>query len=74
MYEIVEHGYRVSLDRGPQRLRLEVEAPDFPFLQESLPLSETHVCAGELMYRAKQIDDGVVAALELAAQRGLGKL
>ena len=74
MYEIVEHGYRVSLDREPQRLRLDVEAPDFPFLQESLPLSETHVCAGELMYRAKQIDDGLVAALELAAQRGLGKL
>jgi len=73
MYEIVEGGFRVRLDREPQRLRLRVEESDHFLFDQPLP-GEGHVCAGELMYRAKEIDDGVVAALQLAAQRGVGKL
>ena len=73
MYEIVEGGFRVRLDREPQRLRLRVEESDHFLFDQPLP-GEGHVCAGELMYRAKEIDDGVVAALQLAAQRGTGKL
>ncbi len=79
------HGYRVQLDRTPQILSLSI-FEDWEignvFGKQEVPLSPTpldlvadgFVSASLLAQKAKQFDDGLYAAVELASQRGAGKL
>ena len=80
------HGWRVTLDRAPQVLRLDVpervawaneagrrEEPVLP----TLPLPSAgplFVSAAALGVKAKQFDDGLYAAVELATRSGAGNL
>ncbi len=78
-------GYRVELDLEKQVVRLEVpDDRDYGRRRgsEEAPLSptipglgaSTFVAAAILAEKAKQLDDGLYAAVELAAERGAGKL
>ncbi len=81
--ELDEQGYRVRLDLRDQVLRVAIpedrssgkggatEAPILPTLQGS---SDGFVSASMLAQKAKQFDDGLYAAVELAAQKGAGRL
>lgn len=84
--EIKEQGYRVQLDLSSQVLRLEVpedrgygtsmsavpeEAPIAPTLAGIA--DEQFISAAVLAQKAKQFDDGLYAAVELAAQQGVGR-
>lgn len=73
---IVQRGHRLELDLSAQRLRLEITADD------DAPLSPVpvrgrararFVSGAMLVHKAKQFDDGLVAALHLMAEDGLGK-
>lgn len=87
MRELKVENHRVRLDLSPQVLRLQApedrgwspqdgdsegaaEAAIFPML----PIGETgaFMSAAVLAQKAKQFDDGLYAAVELAAQNGLG--
>lgn len=73
-------GWRIRLDLSQQLLR--VALPDRGLGsggEHEEPLSATPpmdcmVSAGELFHKAKQFDDRLLATVELAAQRGVGKL
>ncbi|WP_437321814.1 hypothetical protein [Sorangium sp. So ce385] len=75
-------GYRVDADLAHQRLCLSIPAEgdkdeDEPELFATLrdaPLTSRMVSAALLAHKAKQFDDGLVAAVELAAQQGAGRL
>jgi hypothetical protein len=80
--DIDDQGYRVRLDLGPQVLsvlipedrgfgdgRATQEAPISPTLAIG---RSTLVSASMLAQKAKQFDDGLYAAVELAAQHGAG--
>lgn len=79
--DVEEKGYRVRLDLGRQVLALDVpedldfrasepmEAPISPTLAGE---SGAFVSASMLAQKAKQFDDGLYAAFELAAERGAG--
>lgn len=83
--EVHADGWCVRLDLGRQVLRLEV--PDVvvdwqrgrekavgPPLAPTLPLAaDGPVSAATLLVKAKHFDDGLYAAVELAAQRGAGR-
>ena len=77
--EVHADGRRVRLDLGHQVLRLEVpeyivDWDDRPRLAPVLPIAEDGpVSAATLLLKAKQFDDGLYAAVELAAQRGAGR-
>ncbi|XXT25341.1 hypothetical protein WME94_27815 [Sorangium sp. So ce429] len=75
-------GYRVEADLSRQALCLSVPAgceaeegePEiFPTLQAAR-LPSRMVSAAMLAQKAKQFDDGLIAAVELAAQQGAGRL
>jgi hypothetical protein len=74
--EFAEENYRVQLDLSQQVLGLEI--PEWPARQDSLhPTlrglgSAAFVSAAALAMKAKQFDDGLYAATELAAQNGAG--
>lgn len=83
--EISEQGYRIQLDLSSQVLRLEVpedkgwthgpeaaqeEAAIAPTLAGIA--NERFISASVLAQKAKQFDDGLYAAAELAAQQGAG--
>ncbi|WP_437972266.1 hypothetical protein WMF04_24530 [Sorangium sp. So ce260] len=75
-------GYRVEADRSHQTLCLSIPAEggkdeDEPELFATLRdarLEARMVSASLLAHKAKQFDDGLVAAVELAAQHGAGRL
>lgn len=84
--EINEQGYRIQLDLSSQVLRLEVPEDrgwaDGPSAtQEEVAVAPTlagvadkrFISASVLAQKAKQFDDGLYAAVELAAQQGAGK-
>jgi hypothetical protein len=82
--EVHADGWCVCLDMSRQVLRLEVpEADDWhherrrsadPPLRPVLPLDgDGPVPAATLLLKAKQFDDGLYAAVELAAQQGAGR-
>jgi hypothetical protein len=81
--DVIDEGWCVRLDLSAQRLRIDVpehehdisawqadEAPLVPVL--SLKPGDT-VSASALLLKAKQFDDGLYAAVELAAQDGCGR-
>lgn len=85
MREIVEKGYRVELDLSTQVLRLAVpedrdwrmrpggRANESPVAATLSRLGEGGlVSASMLAQKAKQFDDGLYAAVDLAAQQGAG--
>jgi hypothetical protein len=72
-----DEGFRVEIDRSSQKLQLSV-LPGWRAV-ENEPIRATidrfedgFVPAAVLMQRAKQVDDGLYAAVELAAQHGVG--
>lgn len=81
--EIAEKGYRVRLDLGPQVLAIDIpedigsrmdkpdETPVRPTLKE-VGAGGGFVSGSMLAQKAKQFDDGLYAAVELAAQDGAG--
>ena len=84
--EISEQGYRVLLDLSTQVLRLTVPedkglSSGMSAVPEEVPIvptlagiaDEQFTSASVLAQKAKQFDDGLYAAVELAAQRGTGK-
>jgi hypothetical protein len=82
MREVTEQGYRIQLDLSTQVLRISVpqdrgyggegqaEAAISPTLTDFA--TDQFVSASVLSQKAKQFDDGLVAAVELAAQQGAG--
>ena len=73
--EVQEGGWSVRLDMGGQVL--SVESPDDADVTDSLlptlpPTNGGAVSAAALLLKAKQFDDGLMAAVELAAHHGLG--
>lgn len=85
MREIVEKGYRVQLDLSTQVLRLavpedrtwsmgpEAQANEAPVAATLSRLGQGGlVSASMLAQKAKQFDDGLYAAVDLAAQQGAG--
>jgi hypothetical protein len=82
--EVHDYGWRVRLDLSAQVLRIEVPEkfadlagndPDAAVpLAPTLPLTEDGIIsAATLLLKAKQFDDGLYAAVELAAQEGAGR-
>jgi hypothetical protein len=74
--EVTEDGWHLRLDVSRQVLHLDVPAGrDEPApLLPRLPGDETGFVSGALlMLKAKQFDDGLYAAVELAAQSGAGR-
>jgi hypothetical protein len=84
--EITDQGYRVQLDLRSQVLRLAVPedkgwARGLTAEQEEAAISPTlagiadekFISASILAQKAKQFDDGLYAAMEIAAQQGAGK-
>src|SRR2546423_1132452 len=83
--EVHADGWCVHLDLGKQVLRLEVpeveidwdrrgsRPADTPLLP-ALPLTEGGpLSAATLLLKAKEFDDGLFGAVELAAQQGAGR-
>jgi hypothetical protein len=82
---IQAEGWAVRLDLGRQVLRLEVfevfndwgrggrETGGPPLLPALPPTGDGPVSAATLLMKAKQFDDGLCAAVELAAQQGAGR-
>lgn len=84
--EFVSDGYVVQVDESNQTLKLHAEEDDLFWqgtpliptfasitsIQRSV-LSERFVSASMLAFKAKQFDDGLYAAVEVAAQQGAGK-
>ena len=80
--EFASDGYVVQVDESNQTLKLDAEdnpvsprtrlAPTFACLQKGMS-SERFVSASMLAFKAKQFDDGLYAAVDLAAQHGAGK-
>jgi hypothetical protein len=83
--EVHADGWCIRLDIGRQVLRLEVpetdnhwrrgarESADPPLLPVPPLATDGPVSAATLLLKAKQFDDGLYAAVELAAQQGAGR-
>lgn len=73
--------YRVDVDLRPQVLRITIPANSLGPRGDMMPIYPSPVAAGSpdflsaavLAQKAKQFDDGLVAAVELAAEQGLGR-
>jgi len=79
--EVAEQGYRVRLDLAPQVLSIEIpeehvygerEAMEAPIRPTLGGIGGEMVSGSMLAQKAKQFDDGLHAAVELAAQDGAG--
>ena len=76
--EFTNQGYRIQLDLSRQVLGLDIPEEKWP--AEEIPLLPTlprgwstgFLSAAALAMKAKQFDDGLYAATELAAQNGAG--
>lgn len=79
--EIVTDGWRVRLDTAGQVLAVEVPEFDGRYRADDEervipvlpPPGDGPVSAATLILKAKQFDDGLMAAAELAAQRGIDR-
>jgi hypothetical protein len=80
--EVCADGWRVRLDLAGQVLHVEVPEvardwdcdEDADRLMPTLPHTDDgHISAATLLLKAKQFDDGLYAAVELAAQHGAGR-
>src|SRR5262245_15782226 len=80
--EIITHGWRVRLDVTGQVLGVEMPellggwepgGGDEAILPTLPSPGSGPVSAATLLLKAKQFDDGMLAAVEVAAQRGLGR-
>lgn len=81
--ELDDQGFRVRLDLSRQILKLSIpEDRGFgedrsaaePRLVPTLPVEEGGIVSGSILaQKAKQFDDGLYAAVELAAQAGAGR-
>jgi hypothetical protein len=80
--EYSDQGYRIQLDLSRQVLGLDIpeqerwspqESPLFPTLPRPWPAAGGIASAAALALKAKQFDDGLYAATELAAQNGAGR-
>jgi hypothetical protein len=79
---VLAEGWRIRLDLAPQVLQVDIperivyrgdaRGPREPPLWRIPPRSSDFVSAATLLLKAKQFDDGLVAAVELAAQAGAG--
>lgn len=78
--EILRDGWRVWMDLTPQVLQIDL--PDTRFSSYTpreellrVPPFSQHgpVSAATLLLKAKQFDDGLMAAIDIAAQRGFGR-
>src|SRR5437764_1328798 len=79
---VEDQGYRVRLDLGPQVLSIEVpedrgfaaggESNEAPIRPTLAGTGDGLVSGSMLAQKAKQFDDGLYAAVELAAQAGAG--
>ena len=78
--EVVTDRWKIRLDVSEQVLQIDVPKYNFMSRDEdgllaTLPRrSAGLISAAALLYKAKQFDDGLVAAVELASQRGTGHL
>jgi hypothetical protein len=80
--EFVSDGYVLQVDESRQTLKIHAEddpawepnalSPTLSSLQKRI-YSEKFTSASTLAYKAKQFDDGLYAAVDLAAQYGAGK-
>jgi hypothetical protein len=80
--EVHEDGWRVRLDLGQQVLEIEVPETNYTWCGDDetgellLPVPPVEddgpVSAATLLLKAKQFDDGLYAAVDLAAQQGMG--
>jgi hypothetical protein len=80
--ELVSDGYLVRVDESQQTLKIHADDdpvwertalnPTLASLQKRMS-SERFVSASMLAFKAKQFDDGLYAAVDLAAQHGAGK-
>ncbi len=79
--EVEVNGYRVNLDLSEQVLKLEIPETDSytsvdrsgsVILSPPLP-DYAFPSAATLLFKAKQFDDGLMAAVELVTQQGLGQ-
>src|SRR5262245_47961059 len=77
--EVHAEGWLVRLDLGRQVLAIDVPQHNFvrwheDALSPTVPLAfDGFVSAAVLLWKAKLFDDGLLAAVELAAQHGAGK-
>ncbi len=72
--EIESDGWRIRLDTSRQVLHLEIpESIDLPLLPQAPLDASGPVSAGTLLLKAKHFDDGLYAAVEVAAQNGAGR-
>lgn len=72
---LVVDGHRLRVDRSPQVLRLRMEELVVDFPRPRIPeWTAGFVSGAALAYKCKVFDDGLYAAVELAAQRGHGRL
>ncbi len=73
--------YRVDVDLRPQVLRITIPSNSLGAMVDRMPISPSPIGAGRsdflsaalLTQKAKQFDDGLMAAVELAAEQGLGR-
>jgi hypothetical protein len=81
--EVRQHGYRVELDLSTQMLHLSMPQDtafgmeghqEVPITSAITGRNDYFVSASVLAQKGKQFDDGLYAAVELAAQQGLGAL
>src|SRR5262249_5411494 len=80
--EFVSDGYLVRVDESQGRLNIHADddrvwkrtplAPTLASLQQH-PSSERFISASMLAFKGKAFDDGLYAAVDLAAQHGAGK-
>jgi hypothetical protein len=73
-YDGVQEGVRYRVHHEGQVLQLAADDASWVPLSSRLPQAygDPFVSAAVLALKAKQVDDGIYAALELAAQRGAG--
>jgi hypothetical protein len=80
--EVCARGWRIQLDLAAQKLRLDVPEQQVMWrggrgfrettLSPTFPRGDGFVPGAALLLKAKQFDDGLYAAVELAAQDGTG--
>src|SRR5689334_529457 len=79
LHEVSLQGWRVRLDLREQVLSIDVSAHTWRDWREEDSLSPVvfddtrFVSAAALLWKAKAFDDGLLAAIDLAAQHGAGR-
>lgn len=75
--EVVSNGWRARLDLREHVISFEVPEESYAYPADLIPVPPSGdgepISAATLLLKAKQFDDGLLAAIELAAQAGLGR-